>query len=49
MCAVSGDGCVCVRQAKEKDVAVVGARAMRSYGANKAAFPVVFKTGLLSD
>ena len=41
MCAVSGDGFVCSRHAEEKETAVVGSSAIRSYGANNAAFPVV--------
>ena len=41
MWAVRGEGCVCVRQAREKDAAVVGRRAMRSYGEKSDAFPVV--------
>ena len=30
MCAVKGEGCVCVRQAREKVAWVVGMRAMMS-------------------
>ena len=38
MCAVSGDGWVCERHVSENVVAVVGSRAMRSYGENKFKF-----------
>ena len=41
MWAVRGEGWVCVRQAREKEPAVVGRRAMRSYGEKSDAFPVV--------
>lgn len=42
MCVVSGVGWVCVRQASEKEAAVVGTRARRSYGAKRAALPFVY-------
>ena len=41
MCVVRGVGWVCVRHASEKDAAVVGASARRSYGAKSAELPFV--------
>ena len=42
MCAVRGEGVVCDWQAREKEPAVVGSKAMRSYGVKSAALLVVF-------
>lgn len=43
MCAVSGDGRECVRQAWEKVAEVVGVKAMMSYGWTRDIFPFVWE------
>lgn len=45
ICAVTFDGVLCERHAREKEAAVVGRSAMISYGANREALAGVYMRG----